>query len=122
MLKDSASSLHGNNRFEGFGIDLIHELSLIEGFNYTFVIREDKANGSKNKTTGIWSGMIGDVMYYVGFSFTLYQLFSLFFSAFCSIFYLNAFIFFLFSSFIHHFFALFFGLYIFFSAIQTLLP
>lgn len=65
MLKETASSLTGNDRFEGFGIDLIHELSLIEGFNYTFVIRADKANGSKNKTTGKWSGMIGDVREYV---------------------------------------------------------
>lgn len=62
MLKESLTSLTGNDRFEGFGIDLIHELSLMEGFNYTFTIREDKANGVKDAKTGKWSGMIGDLI------------------------------------------------------------
>ncbi|XP_017769340.1 PREDICTED: glutamate receptor ionotropic, kainate 2-like [Nicrophorus vespilloides] len=62
MLKESQSSLTGNDRFEGFGIDLIHELSVMEGFNYTFIIREDKSNGAKHPVTGKWSGMIGDLM------------------------------------------------------------
>lgn len=61
MLKETSDPLIGNDRFEGFGIDLIHELSLIEGFNYTFIIREDKQNGKK-EANGEWSGMIGDVM------------------------------------------------------------
>lgn len=62
MLKETSVQLFGNDRFEGFAIDLIHELSLMEGFNYTFLIRADKSNGKKNQTTGQWSGMIGDVM------------------------------------------------------------
>ncbi|GJQ86667.1 hypothetical protein Trydic_g7852 [Trypoxylus dichotomus] len=62
MLTDSQESLAGNARYEGFAIDLIHELSLIEKFNYTFIIREDKSNGSKNKTTQTWDGMIGDLI------------------------------------------------------------
>uniref|UniRef100_A0A182HTL3 Ionotropic glutamate receptor C-terminal domain-containing protein n=1 Tax=Anopheles arabiensis TaxID=7173 RepID=A0A182HTL3_ANOAR len=41
MLKDSPIKLSGNERFEGFGIDLIHELSLMLGFNYTFILQED---------------------------------------------------------------------------------
>lgn len=62
MHTDSETSLTGNARYEGFAIDLIHELSKIEKFNYTFIIREDKSNGSKNETTGKWDGMIGDVI------------------------------------------------------------
>nr|QBB73017.1 ionotropic receptor [Protaetia brevitarsis] len=62
MLTDSQVSLVGNARYEGFAIDLIHELSLLEKFNYTFIIREDKSNGSKNKVTGKWDGMIGDLI------------------------------------------------------------
>lgn len=62
MLTDSQESLIGNARYEGFAIDLIHELSLIEKFNYTFIIREDKSNGSKNKITQKWDGMIGDLI------------------------------------------------------------
>ncbi|XP_064213917.1 glutamate receptor ionotropic, kainate 2-like isoform X1 [Tribolium castaneum] len=63
MLKENSGQLFGNDRFEGFAIDLIHELAQMEGFNYTFIIREDKSNGDKNKVTGEWSGMIGDVMH-----------------------------------------------------------
>ena len=61
MLKESQESLDGNDMYEGFAIDLIHELSLMEGFNYTFRIRDDKANGVKG-ADGKWSGMIGDVI------------------------------------------------------------
>lgn len=62
MLKDTPIPLYGNDRFEGFSIDLIHELALMEGFNYTFIIREDKANGKMNPETKKWSGMIGDII------------------------------------------------------------
>lgn len=62
MLKESAKPLTANDRFEGFAIDLIYELSLVEKFNYTFIIREDKANGDWNNKTGQWSGMIGDLL------------------------------------------------------------
>ncbi|XP_050308479.1 glutamate receptor ionotropic, kainate 2-like [Anthonomus grandis grandis] len=60
MLKDSSESLVGNDRYEGFAIDLIHELSLLEGFNYTFIVQADKANGKK--VNGKWTGMIGAVI------------------------------------------------------------
>ncbi|KAL0275560.1 UNVERIFIED_CONTAM: hypothetical protein PYX00_003377 [Menopon gallinae] len=41
MLKEDSRQLSGNDRFEGFGIDLIHELSLMLGFNYTYVVQHD---------------------------------------------------------------------------------
>ncbi|XP_063906335.1 glutamate receptor ionotropic, kainate 2-like isoform X2 [Zophobas morio] len=62
MLRETPTQLFGNNRFEGFAIDLIDELGKMEGFNYTFLIREDMKNGAKDPVTGQWSGMIGDVM------------------------------------------------------------
>lgn len=58
MLKDSSATLEGNDRYEGFGIELIQELAAMLGFNYTFVIQEDGAYGTKNKKTGEWNGMI----------------------------------------------------------------
>lgn len=62
MLKQSHLKLTGNDRFEGFVIDLIEELADMEGFNYTFEIREDKQNGAFDNATGKWTGMIGDIM------------------------------------------------------------
>lgn len=65
MLKVTTDMLHGNDRFEGFGIDLIKKLSEMEGFNYTFMVREDKKNGAFDKKLGKWTGMIGDLLEYV---------------------------------------------------------
>nr|XP_018900134.1 PREDICTED: glutamate receptor ionotropic, kainate 3-like [Bemisia tabaci] len=62
MLKESSHKLEGNDRFEGYGIDLIHELSLMSGFNYTFRIQADKSSGNPDPRTGRWSGMIGEVL------------------------------------------------------------
>lgn len=64
MLKDSAEKLSGNERFEGFGIELIHELSLMLGFNYTFHLQADGAYGSKD-ADGNWNGMIREIRDYV---------------------------------------------------------
>lgn len=46
MLRDSSMQLVGNDRFEGFGIDVIHELSLMLGFKYQFQLQEDGVYGS----------------------------------------------------------------------------
>ncbi|XP_037036365.1 glutamate receptor ionotropic, kainate 3-like isoform X2 [Bradysia coprophila] len=62
MLRDSTLKLSGNDRFEGFGIELIHELSLMFGFNYEFQLQEDKDYGVKNNATGEWSGMMRELI------------------------------------------------------------
>ncbi|XP_058444442.1 glutamate receptor ionotropic, kainate 2 isoform X2 [Malaya genurostris] len=62
MLKDSPTRLTGNDRFEGFGIDLINELSLLLGFNYTFILQEDGVYGSLNRDTGKWNGMVQELL------------------------------------------------------------
>jgi glutamate receptor, ionotropic, invertebrate len=51
MLKESSASMIGNDRFEGFGIELIQKLSERLGFNYTFKLQDDGAYGSLNKDT-----------------------------------------------------------------------
>lgn len=72
MLKESANQLYGNEQFEGFAIDLIAELAAMEGFNYTFKIREDKQNGAKLRN-GTWTGMIGDLIDHVRNAFILFS-------------------------------------------------
>lgn len=52
MRKDSAEKLTGNSQFEGYAIDLIHEISKILGFNYTIRLAPDGRYGSHNKETG----------------------------------------------------------------------
>ncbi|KYB29341.1 glutamate receptor ionotropic, kainate 2 [Tribolium castaneum] len=62
MLKETTQQLFGNDRFEGFGIDLMDELSKMLGFNYTIIIQEDGYNGNYNQTTGEWNGLIGAIL------------------------------------------------------------
>ncbi len=52
MRKDSAEKLSGNDQFEGYGIDLIHEISQLLGFNYSFRLVPDGRYGGLNKETG----------------------------------------------------------------------
>ena len=61
-LKETLVPLKGNDRFEGFGIELIEKLATRLGFNYTFKLQEDGAYGSPNKETGEWNGMIRELM------------------------------------------------------------
>jgi Ligated ion channel L-glutamate- and glycine-binding site. len=58
MLRQSSVALKKNERFEGFGIELIHELSLMLQFNYTFELQLDNVYGSFNQETKKWNGMI----------------------------------------------------------------
>lgn len=60
MLKDDSNKLTGNDQYEGFGIELIQELSLLLNFNYTFQIME--SYGSKDPVTGEWGGMMRELM------------------------------------------------------------
>lgn len=69
MLKEASQKLSGNDRFEGYGIDLIHELSLMLGFNYTFRLQEDGQYGTQDLKTKKWSGMILELLEHVRYSF-----------------------------------------------------
>lgn len=62
MLKESTNKLEGNDRYEGFGIELIEELAIMNEFNYTFEIQEDGVYGKYNPDTGSWTGMMEKVM------------------------------------------------------------
>nr|CAD7453106.1 unnamed protein product [Timema tahoe] len=62
MAKVAKEALKGNDRFEGFGIDLIHEISVMLRFNYTFEIQEDNVYGSFDNETKEWTGMLRKVI------------------------------------------------------------
>ncbi|CAN8017835.1 unnamed protein product, partial [Ixodes persulcatus] len=61
MLKKSASQLSGNDRFEGFCVDLVRELSLLLGFRYQLRLVRDGAYGTKD-STGRWNGMVRELI------------------------------------------------------------
>ncbi|CAD7092223.1 unnamed protein product [Hermetia illucens] len=62
MRKDSSDKLSGNDQFEGYAIDLIHEISRILGFSYTFRLVPDGRYGSYNKQIGEWDGMVRELL------------------------------------------------------------
>jgi ABC-type amino acid transport substrate-binding protein len=61
-LKEGSEKLEGNDKYEGFVVELIRELSQMVGFNYTFKIQADKSYGSKNWLSGEWNGMMKEVI------------------------------------------------------------
>lgn len=62
MLNQAATEKQGNDRYEGFAIDLIDELSKLLGFKYEFILQEDADFGVPIEGTDRWTGMLGAVM------------------------------------------------------------
>ncbi|KAB0791738.1 hypothetical protein PPYR_03538 [Photinus pyralis] len=61
MLKNVSATLTGNDRYEGFGIDVIHELSKKLEFKYEILLQEDGQYGTFNARTKTWNGMLGEL-------------------------------------------------------------
>jgi len=49
------------SKLKGYGIDFLKELSRLDGFEYELHFVKDNQFGGINKTTGQWTGMIGEV-------------------------------------------------------------
>ncbi|XP_050732988.1 glutamate receptor ionotropic, kainate 2-like isoform X3 [Eriocheir sinensis] len=62
MLKESPIQLTGNDRFEGFCIDLLNHIAGILKFKYELVPVPENAYGSRNKTTNKWNGMMKELI------------------------------------------------------------
>ncbi|XP_016145868.1 glutamate receptor ionotropic, kainate 1-like [Sinocyclocheilus grahami] len=61
MLKKSDKALVGNDRFEGFCVDLLKELASILGFSYEIHLVPDGKYGFQDDK-GQWNGMIKELM------------------------------------------------------------
>ncbi|KAG1662335.1 Glutamate receptor ionotropic, kainate 2 [Nymphon striatum] len=62
MLKLNADPNGGNERFEGYCIDLIEAISQRLKFKYEIHIAKDKTNGKMDPETREWNGMIGELI------------------------------------------------------------
>lgn len=65
MFKKSDKPLYGNDRFEGYCIDLLRELANILGFTYEVRLVEDGRYGAQDENTGQWNGMVKELMDHV---------------------------------------------------------
>ena len=55
LLRESPHKLNGNNRFEGYGIDLMTEIAKFLQFNVTFKLVDDGKYGGTDEH-GNWNG------------------------------------------------------------------
>lgn len=58
VMVRQGKNLTGNNRFEGFCIDLLQQVSEQVGFRYEIQLASDKIYGTYNKDTGQWNGIV----------------------------------------------------------------
>ena len=61
MWKNDADQREGNDRFEGYLIDLITEIAKKRNFKFELYVSPDGNYGSKNND-GIWNGMIRELI------------------------------------------------------------
>lgn len=71
MFKKSDKPLYGNDRFEGYCIDLLRELANILGFTYEIRLVEDGKYGAQDENTGQWNGMVKELMDHVSLQTSL---------------------------------------------------
>lgn len=64
MYKKSDKELVGNDRFEGYCLDLLKELSNILGFTYEVRLVADGKYGAQNDK-GEWNGMVRELIDHV---------------------------------------------------------
>ena len=64
MQKKSDKELSGNDRFEGYCLDLLKELSNILGFTYEVKLVTDGKYGAQNDK-GEWNGMVRELIDHV---------------------------------------------------------
>jgi len=61
MLKEDHETHKGNDRYEGYNVDLLKEISQIVGFKYTIKLVEDGKYGQYDEQRQQWSGLIGEL-------------------------------------------------------------
>lgn len=63
MLKENHAELEGNDKYEGYCIDLLEEIAKLPDINIKYKIREvaDKAHGRRDDKNE-WNGMIGELL------------------------------------------------------------
>lgn len=61
MRKLNYQQLGGNERYEGFCVDMLRELSHILRFSFTIKLVDDRVYGAP-EPNGSWTGMVGELI------------------------------------------------------------
>ena len=60
-----APELTGNDQFHGYCADLAKKIAEFVGFAYQIIPVKDGKYGSRDETTGVWNGMVGELVRHV---------------------------------------------------------
>uniref|UniRef100_A0A7M4ED52 Glutamate receptor n=1 Tax=Crocodylus porosus TaxID=8502 RepID=A0A7M4ED52_CROPO len=63
MYKKNHEQLEGNDRYEGYCVDLAFEIAKHVGIKYKLSIVGDGKYGARDPETKIWNGMVGELVY-----------------------------------------------------------
>uniref|UniRef100_A0A4W3K9R1 Glutamate receptor n=1 Tax=Callorhinchus milii TaxID=7868 RepID=A0A4W3K9R1_CALMI len=63
MLKKNHDTMEGNDRYEGYCVDLASEIAKHIGIKYELKIVPDGKYGARDPETKIWNGMVGELVY-----------------------------------------------------------
>ncbi|XP_035290170.1 glutamate receptor 1-like isoform X1 [Anguilla rostrata] len=63
MLKKNHDQLTGNDKYEGYCVELAAEIAKHVGYNYTLEIVSDGKYGSRDTESKMWNGMVGELVY-----------------------------------------------------------
>ena len=67
LIKKSSDGkpLEGNDGYEGYCADLAKKIAEFVGFQYTIQPVQDGKYGTKDQATGMWNGMVGELVSHV---------------------------------------------------------
>ncbi|XP_051513801.1 glutamate receptor 1-like isoform X2 [Myxocyprinus asiaticus] len=63
MLKKNHEQLTGNDKYEGYCVELAAEIAKHVGYNYSLKIVADGKYGARDPDTKMWNGMVGELVY-----------------------------------------------------------
>lgn len=63
MLKKNHENFEGNDKYEGYCVELAAEIAKHAGYNYTLEIVADGKYGARDAETKMWNGMVGELVY-----------------------------------------------------------
>lgn len=63
MYKRNYLSLDGNDRYEGYCVDLAAEIAKHVGIRYKLSVVADGKYGARDPDTKTWNGMVGELVY-----------------------------------------------------------
>uniref|UniRef100_A0A7N9AVS2 Glutamate receptor, ionotropic, AMPA 1a n=2 Tax=Mastacembelus armatus TaxID=205130 RepID=A0A7N9AVS2_9TELE len=63
MLKKNHEQLNGNDKYEGYIVELAAEIAKHVGYQYKLKIVSDGKYGARDPDTKMWNGMVGELVY-----------------------------------------------------------